>query len=207
VAVVCDDQKAGIPFEGHWVSDVSCEEVNKAFQNFEPAAKNVLKSCENLSRWALHVVNELPLCTSDRVALIGDACHAMSPHMGAGAGQAIEDAFVLGRLLAHPLTTRDNVHIALKAYQDVRLPVAQSVARDSIRAGRMMRFEEPGYYNGSDQGNEREELDVLEQLLTSHFGNSQGQYGAIAEWKEAERNLKESVCCQKGTSLPPTCQP
>src|SRR6267154_6807323 len=28
---------------------------------------------QNPSRWALHVVNELPLCTCDRVALIGDA--------------------------------------------------------------------------------------------------------------------------------------
>jgi len=114
---------------------------------------------------------------------------------------------VLGRLLAHPLTTLNNVHVALKTYQDVRLSVAQSVARNSIRAGRMIRFEEPGYYNGSDHGNEREELDILAELITSHFGNSQGQHGAIAGWQEAERNLKESVRCRKDTSLPPTCQP
>jgi len=49
-AVVCDDQKAGTPFEGHWVSDVSREEVNEKFQNFEPAARNILKVSLGLGR-------------------------------------------------------------------------------------------------------------------------------------------------------------
>ena len=87
----------------------------------------------------------------------------MTPHFGAGAGQAIEvrarrnhsrdyansyctkDAFVLGRLLAHPLTTLDTVPAALKAYQDVRLPFAQFVAREAERTGYMYEFDSPGY--------------------------------------------------------------
>jgi 2-polyprenyl-6-methoxyphenol hydroxylase-like FAD-dependent oxidoreductase len=35
-----------------------------------------------------------------RVLLIGDAVHAMTPHLGQGAAQAMEDAVVLGELLA-----------------------------------------------------------------------------------------------------------
>jgi 2-polyprenyl-6-methoxyphenol hydroxylase-like FAD-dependent oxidoreductase len=35
-----------------------------------------------------------------RVLLIGDAAHATTPHMGQGAAQAVEDAVVLGELLA-----------------------------------------------------------------------------------------------------------
>lgn len=40
-----------------------------------------------------------------RVLLIGDAAHATTPHMGQGAAQAVEDAVVLGELLAgkHPV--------------------------------------------------------------------------------------------------------
>ncbi|OAX36317.1 FAD/NAD(P)-binding domain-containing protein [Rhizopogon vinicolor AM-OR11-026] len=180
VAYVSDKQKAGTPFEGHWVSDVSREEFEEAFQNFEPAVKNLLKCCENPTRWALHVVNELPLSTCDRVALIGDACHAMTSHLGAGAGQAIEDAFVLGRLLAHPLTRLDNIHVALKIYQDVRLSVAQFIARESEDLGYMYEFNTPGYYDGTDRGNEGEE-------------GSEGDGGAIAGWLKAERKLQESV--------------
>lgn len=48
-----------------------------------------------------------------RVALLGDAAHGMPPHLGAGAGQAIEDARALVRLLAHPKVGRHNVEVRL----------------------------------------------------------------------------------------------
>jgi 2-polyprenyl-6-methoxyphenol hydroxylase-like FAD-dependent oxidoreductase len=41
------------------------------------------------------------------VLLIGDAAHAMTPHLRQGAAQAIEDAAVLGELLAQELPMRD----------------------------------------------------------------------------------------------------
>lgn len=41
----------------------------------------------------------LPRWSRERVGLIGDAAHAMSPHSGQGASMALEDAFVLGTLL------------------------------------------------------------------------------------------------------------
>ncbi|OAX33431.1 FAD/NAD(P)-binding domain-containing protein [Rhizopogon vinicolor AM-OR11-026] len=192
VAFISDKKKAGTPFEGRWVSDVSREEVNEAFQNFEPAVKDLIKCCENPSRWAIHVVNELPLSICDRVALIGDACHAMLPHMGAGAGQAIEDAFVLGRLLAHPLTTLDNVHATLKVYQDVRLSVAQLLARQSEGMRCMHDFDALGHYDGTDRGNEQEQLELLKGKILERRGwESKG--GAIAGWLKAERKLQESI--------------
>ncbi|KAG1736169.1 uncharacterized protein EDB91DRAFT_1329694 [Suillus paluster] len=186
VAFVTDEQKAGTPFEGHWVSDVSQEEVQELYQDFDPAFENLLKCCENLSRWALHVVNELPLSTYGRVALIGDACHAMTPYLGAGAGQAMEDAFVLGRILAHPLTTLDNVPTALKAYQDVRLPFTQFVARESERTGRMYEIDALRTSQGNEEMQAKKEQIVGQQ-------NWGGGGGALAEWLEAEKKLQESI--------------
>ncbi|KIK41877.1 hypothetical protein CY34DRAFT_12766 [Suillus luteus UH-Slu-Lm8-n1] len=195
---VSDEQKAGTPFEGHWVSDLSLEEVEGLCQNFEPDAKRLLNCLENPSKWALHVVNELPLFTCDRVALIGDASHAMTPYLGAGAGQAIEDAFVLGRLLAHPLTTLDNVPTALKAYQDVRLPFTQSVARESKRTGNMYDFCAPGYYDGTNRSNEREEMEILkEKILDQLDWQGEGEGSAVAEWEQAKRQLQEAIGCLK----------
>ena len=46
-----------------------------------------------------------------RVALVGDAAHAMLPYLGAGAGQALEDALVIVKLLAHPRTSAENVEV------------------------------------------------------------------------------------------------
>ncbi|KAG0703572.1 hypothetical protein DFH29DRAFT_916140 [Suillus ampliporus] len=186
VAIVTDEQKAGTPFEGRWVSDVSSEEVQELYQDFEPAVKNLLKCCENPTRWALHVVNELPLSAYDKVVLIGDACHAMTPYSAAGAGQAIEDAFVLGRLLAHPLTTLDHVPAALKAYQDVRLPFTQFVARESERTGDVLNVDVPN----TDQ--EHEELEIRKEKVLGQL-KWEDEGGAVADWLEAAIKLRESV--------------
>ncbi|KAG2134803.1 hypothetical protein DEU56DRAFT_913583 [Suillus clintonianus] len=189
-AFVRDDQKAGTPFEGHWVTDVSCKELQELYQDFEPDVRNLLKCSETTSRWALHVVNELPLSANGRVALIGDACHAMTPYFGAGAGQAMEDAFVLGRLLAHPLTTLDNVPAALKAYQDVRLPFVQFLARESQRAGHMVDIEPPS--TDEDNAHVQANLDTQKEKVLAQFDwASKG--GAVAEWLEAERKFQESI--------------
>lgn len=38
--------------------------------------------------------------------------HAMVPHLGAGAGQALEDAYLLAKLLGHPQTNAKNVPVS-----------------------------------------------------------------------------------------------
>ncbi|KAH7915888.1 hypothetical protein BJ138DRAFT_1169596 [Hygrophoropsis aurantiaca] len=191
-AFVLDPEKKNTHFEGHWVSDVSEEELQKAFDNFEPYSRQLLECCEKPSRWALHVVNELPCSTSGNVALLGDACHAMTPHFGAGAGQAIEDAFVLGRLLAHNLTTLSNISTALRIYQDIRLPFATFVARESDKTGYMIDFLAPGYFDGIDLSNEKEDLERLHQAAV-HQWDWQSRDGSIGEWLEAEKRLEESI--------------
>ncbi|MEU6880369.1 FAD-dependent monooxygenase [Streptomyces sp. NPDC046712] len=75
----------------------------------------------------------LPSFLSGRVALLGDAAHAMTPNLGQGACQALEDAVVLAAALAHgPDTTA-----ALAAYDAERRPRAQSVTVAARKAGRM----------------------------------------------------------------------
>lgn len=51
-----------------------------------------------------------------RVTLLGDAVHATTPHLGQGAGMAIEDAIVL----ADELSKTHNVEAAFEAYRDRR---------------------------------------------------------------------------------------
>jgi 2-polyprenyl-6-methoxyphenol hydroxylase-like FAD-dependent oxidoreductase len=64
------------------------------------------------------LVPPLPHWTSARVVLAGDAAHAMSPHITAGATLGIEDAALLGRLL----TPVGDVPAALAAYEADRIP-------------------------------------------------------------------------------------
>lgn len=106
-----------------------------------------------------------------------------------------KDAFVLGRLLAHPLTTLSNMPAALKAYQDVRLPFAQFIARGSERMGNILQFCLPGYYDGSDRGNMREEIEILKEKIMDQWG-WEGE-GTVAQWVQAESKLREDLC-QRG---------
>ncbi len=75
----------------------------------------------------------LPAFTVGRIALLGDAAHAMTPNLGQGACQALEDAATLAGALAAELT----VESALARYDAERRPRSQSVARAARQAGRM----------------------------------------------------------------------
>jgi 2-polyprenyl-6-methoxyphenol hydroxylase-like FAD-dependent oxidoreductase len=75
------------------------------------------------------VAPELDCWTSSRVVLVGDAAHAISPHITAGASLGVEDA----TLLADCLESEPNLPMALKAFEQNRIPhyaTARALARD-----------------------------------------------------------------------------
>ncbi|MFI8513307.1 FAD-dependent monooxygenase [Streptomyces sp. NPDC085460] len=84
-----------------------------------------------------HDVDELrtplPAYAVGRIALLGDAAHAMTPHLGQGACQALEDAVALAAALAGEPT----VESGLARYDAERRPRSQAVARAARQAGRM----------------------------------------------------------------------
>lgn len=72
-----------------------------------------------------------------RVCIAGDAAHATTPWQGAGAGQAFEDAAILGTLLGEVKTPSDVVH-AFGAYSSVRKDRCQRVIDSSRGTGLIM---------------------------------------------------------------------
>lgn len=77
--------------------------------------------------------------SSGRVVLLGDAVHGTTPHLGSGAGAAVEDAIVLSNLLSVAPT----LDVALKRYDLQRIPRASLVVNNSLRLGEMEMTGEP----------------------------------------------------------------
>ncbi|MEV3935275.1 FAD-dependent monooxygenase [Glycomyces sp. NPDC049804] len=80
----------------------------------------------------------LPTYVNGRIALLGDAAHPMSPDLGQGAGQALEDAVVLAASL-HDVS---DATAALARYDTVRRPRTQWIAKSAHQKG-------AGYISGS----------------------------------------------------------
>ena len=83
----------------------------------------------------------LPAFHRGRVALLGDAAHPMTPNLGQGACQALEDAAVLTRLVAG--RAADALPAALAAYTAARLPRTTDITRWSRRAATMTTWTSP----------------------------------------------------------------
>lgn len=120
------------------VQQVTKEEVLNAYKGWGPEVTNLLSCMDSPTKWSISVV--YPPIKSENwtrgpVAILGDAAHGMLPHLGAGAGQGLEDAYLLGQLLGHPQTKASNVEAVLRAYASVRQPRAHQVWENSKRAG------------------------------------------------------------------------
>ncbi|MEV4880094.1 FAD-dependent monooxygenase [Streptomyces cyaneofuscatus] len=85
------------------------------------------------------LASPLPRFHSGRVALLGDAAHAMTPNMGQGGCQAIEDAVVVAHLLAGDA----DVPAALAAYTKARRRRTTRISSRSRRIGELARLSHP----------------------------------------------------------------
>lgn len=91
--------------------------------------------------WALFDHPPAPTYFNGRLALLGDAAHASTPHQGAGAGQAIEDAFILSNLLGQ-VDSVANIEQAFRAYDAIRRPRSQKVVTTSREAALLYEFQD-----------------------------------------------------------------
>ncbi|KXN91261.1 Salicylate hydroxylase [Leucoagaricus sp. SymC.cos] len=116
--------------------------------------------------------------------------HAMTPHQGLGGGQAIEDAYILGNLLAHQATHLENVSEVMKIYQNVRLSMANLAAETSRRNGLMYDFLDPDYPTPLDAS--MAQLEQLGKAIGDSFAWL-GVGGCINDWKRAEQMLHYAI--------------
>ncbi|PKW18319.1 FAD-dependent oxidoreductase [Saccharopolyspora spinosa] len=116
-----------------WSGPATAAELAAEYKGWDDRVPTVLAKAkdEDVSVWAMYRRRRDPVWVDGRVALLGDACHAMLPYQAQGASQAMEDAAVLAEELGR--VTRDGIEAALVRYVDRRAKHAGMVQDASLQ--------------------------------------------------------------------------
>lgn len=115
-----------------WSARGSVDSLRAEFAGWDARVEGLLQQVEETFWWGLYDREPLRRWSTRRVTLMGDAAHAMLPHLGQGANQAIEDAVTLAVLLG--AAANGSIPDALEEYERLRLDRTtrvQSGARDN----------------------------------------------------------------------------
>ncbi|MUV37629.1 Salicylate 1-monooxygenase [Lentibacillus sp. JNUCC-1] len=111
------------------------------FAHFPPIVKRLITDTDDTYFLHHDIYDIEPLSTFvyDRICLLGDAAHATSPNMGQGAGQSIEDAYVLMDALQHEQSVRE----AFDRYDAQRVWKTGKVVKLSRQIGSAAQWDNP----------------------------------------------------------------
>jgi salicylate hydroxylase len=142
-----------------WVIPADKEAITQEFKDYGPKMRQVVSLLKNPKKWALWHHPETSTYYRGRLAIIGDAAHASTPHQGAGAGQAFEDALIMCELLAHSsVQTVDDIEHAFAAYDIVRRSRTLRVVNTSRENGAVCMMK--GAETGEDWDKIKADLDT-----------------------------------------------
>ncbi|GLX02492.1 FAD-dependent monooxygenase [Microtetraspora sp. NBRC 16547] len=130
------------PGEGHGDPEAEKAELLRRFGSWHapiPALLARVDPAKILRNDVFFLDTPLPAFHRGRVALLGDAAHPMTPNLGQGACQAIEDAVVL----AHRVSEGASVVEGLATYTRDRLPRTSRIVQRSAAICRLTRWTNP----------------------------------------------------------------
>lgn len=118
------------------ISDVNLKEI---FSEFHSDILNILLATKKEQIIVSDIFDLKPIdkWQSENICLVGDAAHATTPNLGQGACQAIEDAYVLGKLLDNGMPIENT----FKAYEKLRRKKAHTIVNTSWTVGKMAHIE------------------------------------------------------------------
>ncbi|KAK4693668.1 salicylate hydroxylase, partial [Lecanoromycetidae sp. Uapishka_2] len=126
-----------------WVLPMDREGMESDYEDWGESVKKILSLMEKPDVWALFDYPPAKTYYKGRICLSGDGAHASTPHQGAGAGMALEDAFVMSSLLGE-VDTAEGIEQAFEAFDAVRRPRTQKLVTTSREAGELYDCEEEG---------------------------------------------------------------
>jgi salicylate hydroxylase len=116
-----------------WSAAGDRDELMSSFNGWDPRVVELLEAVDSCFWWGLYDRRPLQSWTKGRLALLGDAAHAMLPHLGQGANQAIEDGVALAVLVEEQISA-DLPRILLH-YEQLRRARTDNIQREARKSG------------------------------------------------------------------------
>jgi len=118
----------------------TARDLMKIFESYHNPIPQILAqtSHSQLLHHDIYDLNPIRRFVFERIVLLGDAAHAMTPNLGQGAGQCIEDAVILASHLKRSLTIKE----ALVGYEQERTNRTRQITRMSNRIGMVAQLNE-----------------------------------------------------------------
>jgi salicylate hydroxylase len=117
--------------EESWIVPSCLEEMMAGFPGWHANVRMLFSRATKVFKWGLFDRDPMPAWSSGRITLLGDAAHPMLPFLSQGAAMAIEDGYVLARILAKGGPVLE----ALGQYEALRLPRTRRVQLESRKRG------------------------------------------------------------------------
>ncbi|KAK3072955.1 hypothetical protein LTR53_005866 [Teratosphaeriaceae sp. CCFEE 6253] len=156
------------------VREVTREQMLEDFTSHN--TDNRLLKLLDATQWAMFHHPQTSTYHNGLVCLLGDSAHATLPNQAAGAGQGLEDAVIMSRVLGKvdselrgaesPQPVAAKVMAAFEAYDSIRRPRAQRQIDTSIECGQLYNMTHPGI--GQDMEKTMDNLDGRFEWLWGH---------------------------------------
>ncbi|MEY8760307.1 FAD-dependent monooxygenase [Chryseobacterium tongliaoense] len=116
-----------------------CPTLAKNFQSFHPLIIKILDATpnENMILNDITDLSPIPKWYAENLCLIGDSAHATTPNMGQGACQAIEDAYIIGKILEN----NKDFNSVFEKFQRIRRKKVDYVVNTSWKIGQISQWE------------------------------------------------------------------
>ncbi|MDW9379074.1 FAD-dependent monooxygenase [Chryseobacterium sp. JV558] len=114
-------------------------EIAEIFNDFDPLVLQLIEATpnDNIICNTISDLAPIPKWYSENLCLIGDAAHATTPNMGQGACQAIEDAYIIGKLLEK----HQDFNAVFEAFQGIRRKKVDYIVNTSRTIGKVSQWE------------------------------------------------------------------
>lgn len=119
-----------------WTAPGDVGELAAAYAGWDQRVLGIIAAMDETFRWGIYDREPLNQWSGARITLLGDSAHAVTPHLGQGANQAIEDAITLAVLLRDCVAAETaDITERLRLYQELRRDRTRLVRDGARRAG------------------------------------------------------------------------